>query len=73
MMRNQFRRSVKDQLSGQVEEGGANNPHDDTDLHKVSADYYERSWRMRIKLYRDDWWIALGVYSLLISIAFAVL
>ena len=64
---------MKVQLPSQVESQAGKTTADETDLHKASADYYERSWRIRRRLRRDDWWIAVAVYSLLVSIAFVVL
>ena len=40
---------------------------------EVSADYYERRWRNRIKSHQGDRWIAIGLYLLLISVAFVAL
>lgn len=45
----------------------------ETDLHGLSADFYERRRKMWVGLNRADWWIAVGVYLILSSVAFAVL
>ena len=41
--------------------------------HDASAEYYERRWHDKIKLERGDWWIAIGLYLTLCSVAFVVL
>jgi len=38
-----------------------------------AARYYERRSRIGIKLARGDWWIAIGVYLILIGIGIVVL
>ena len=72
MKRNELRESVNDQPINQVEDEVSNDNLDETDWHalEVSAIYYERRWRNRIRLHQGDWWIAIGLYSLLISVAF---
>lgn len=42
-------------------------------LQKASADIYERRWKNEIKGSKGDWWIAIGLYLVLTSIAFVVL
>jgi hypothetical protein len=45
----------------------------DVALSKASAEYYERCWQSRMKDARSDWWIAIGLYLILSSVAFVVL
>ena len=45
----------------------------DDALNKVSADYYDRSWKNRLKVERHDVWIAVGLYLVLSSFAFVIL
>lgn len=68
----QLRESANDQPASQVDYEVANDSLDETDWHalEVSADYYERRWRNRIKSHQGDRWIAIGLYLLLISVAF---
>jgi hypothetical protein len=40
---------------------------------KLSADSYEQREGWRGVVNRGDWWIALGIYAVLCSIAFVVL
>ena len=53
---------------------GANNDElADCALQKASADYYERRWRDKIKEHRSDFWIVLGLYLVLSSVAVVIL
>lgn len=73
MKRNKFRRTVHDPQISRVEDGITDGElHDDT-LSIASADYYERSWKSRIKEQQSNVWIALGLYLILSSVAFVVL
>ena len=65
MKRNKFRRTSEDQVSDDKRYGDA--------LVKASADYYERSWRNRIKVQQLDIWIAVGLYLILTGVAFVAL
>ena len=73
MKRNKFRRTVNDQLISQVENEVDDDELYDDALSKASADYYERSWKSRIKDQQQDIWIAIGLYLILSSVAFVVL
>lgn len=42
-------------------------------LQKASADYYERRWKNRIKEHRSDFWIVLGLYLIISSVAVVIL
>ena len=45
-----------------------------TDLHQYesSADLYDQRARFRAKLNKGDWWIGVGLYLMLLSVAFVV-
>ena len=73
MKRNKFRRTVNDQPIGQVEDEMTDDDLHDIAVSKASADYYERSWKSRIKDQQQDIWIAVGLYLILSSFAFVVL
>ena len=65
MKRDEFRQSSEDQISdGEL--------FDDA-LGKASADYYDRSWKNRLKIQKPDIWIAVGLYLVLSSVAFVLL
>ena len=42
-------------------------------LQKTSAEYYERRWKDRIKEHQSDFWIVLGVYLIISSVAIVIL
>jgi len=65
MKHNEFRQSSEDQVSDDTR-------YDDA-LVKASADYYERSWKNRIKVQQLDIWIAVGLYLILSGVAFVAL
>jgi hypothetical protein len=73
MKRNKFRRTSNDprlsELEGEIVDAER---HNDT-LTKASADYYERSWKNRIREQQSNIWIAVGLYLILSSVAFVVL
>ena len=75
MKRNELTDSVNDQSISQVDDEAASDNFNETDLQEfeASSDYYERRSRIRIKLHLGDWWIAVGLYLILISVAFVVL
>ena len=54
------------------DQGSDDQPGDDT-LESISADYYDRSWKNRLKVERHDVWIAVGLYLVLSSVAFVIL
>ena len=71
MKRNKHRNSVESQRIGKVE-------HDDckkADLQEfeASSEHYERRSRIQFKWRQGDWWIAIGLYLALVSVAFVVL
>ena len=72
MKRKKSRRTGNDQLTSQVEGDVDGELYDDA-ISKASADYYERSWTSRIKDRQQDFWIAVGLYLVLSSVAFVVL
>jgi hypothetical protein len=65
MKRNKFEPTPEDQISD-------DELFDDV-ISKASADYYERSWKDRIKDRQLDIWITVGLYLLLYSGAFVTL
>ena len=73
MKRNKFRRTANDPQLSQAEEEIADGKRYDDALSKASADYYERSWKSRIREQQSNIWIALGLYLVLSSVAFVVL
>jgi len=73
MKRNEFRRTSKDQQISQAEDQIADDELYDDAISKATADYYERSWKSRIKDRQLDIWIAVGLYLILSSVAFVVL
>ena len=64
---------MNDQLISQVENEVDDDELYDDALSKASADYYERSWKSRIKDQQQDIWIAIGLYLILSGVAFVVL
>ncbi len=65
MKRNKFKPTPEDQISD-------DKLYDDA-LDKVSADYYERRAKYRIKFQAQEMWIAVALYLVLSSVAFVVL
>lgn len=45
----------------------------DIALQKTSAEYYERRWKNRIKEHQSDFWIVLGLYLIISSVAIVIL
>ena len=75
MKRNVLTDSVIDQPISRDDDEAANDNFNETDLQafEASSDYYERRSRNRIKLHQGDWWIAVGLYLILLGVAFVVL
>ncbi len=73
MKRNKFRRISKDQQISPAEDQIADDELKDDAIYKATANYYERSWKSRIKDRWPDIWIAVGLYLILSSVAFVVL
>jgi hypothetical protein len=48
---------------------------DGADLQEfeASSEYYERRSRIRFKWQQGDWWIAIGLYLVLVGVALVVL
>ena len=61
------------QLTSQFEDDVANDDLYDNSVERLSADCYERRKKMWTKFNRGDWWIAVGLYLILASIAVVVL
>lgn len=72
MKRDKLKRSADQQLIDHPKVGDRREL-EDVALSKASAEYYERCWQSRIKDARSDWWIAIGLYLILSSVAFVVL
>ena len=55
-----------------IQEGDAVSEEDRNEaaLQKMSADWYERCWKSRVKNYQANWWVVGGLYLLLSSFAF---
>jgi len=64
---------VNDQQISPVEDENADDEQYDEAIAKASADYYERSWKRRIKEQQLDIWIGVGLYLVLSSVALVVL
>lgn len=73
MKRKKLRRTGNDHLTSPVEDGAANDDIHDIALAKASADFYGRRERMWTKFNQGDFWIAIGLYLILSSVAFVVL
>jgi hypothetical protein len=73
MKRNKFGRTSKDQQISQAEDQIADDELYDDAINKTTADYYERSWKGRVKDRQLDIWIAVGLYVILSSVAFVAL
>ena len=58
-----------DQAEAESENGEPN----EFDLRAISAESYERRRLIWTKFKRGDWWIAVGLYLVLSSVAFVVL
>jgi hypothetical protein len=44
----------------------------ETAMFKATADYYERRWHGKFKDHQRDFWVAVGLYLVLSSVAFVV-
>ncbi len=73
MKRDKLRRTGNGRPTSQVEDGAANNDFYETDLERFSAAHYKQRGRIWRKFNRGDWWIAVGVYLILSSVAFVVM
>ena len=73
MKRKKLRRTGNDQRTSQVEVEVESGNLEEIALQQASADYYERRWRNRIKDQKGNFWIAIGLYLILSSVAFVVL
>ena len=73
MKRNSLRRTVNDQQISPVEDETADDEQYDEAISKVTANYYERTWKSRIKARQLDIWIAVALYLVLSSVALVVL
>jgi hypothetical protein len=72
MKPNTFRRTVNEPQISRVEDEITDGELYDDALSKASADYYERSWKSRIREQQSNIWIAVGLYLILSSVAFVV-
>ena len=73
MKRNKFKRTPENQQDSPIEDQISDGELHDDALSKISADYYERIAKNRIKIEAQDAWIAVGLYLVLSSVAFVVL
>ena len=73
MKREKLRRTGKHQPTRHVEDWAAKDDPYETDLERLSALHYERRGRMWGKFNRGDWWVAVGVYLILSSVAFVIM
>ncbi len=72
MKRNKLKRNPNDQQISPVEDEIADDEQYVDAISKASADYYEQSWKSRIKDRQLDIWIAVGLYLVLSSVALVV-
>jgi len=73
MSRNQFKRSVNEQLVDTVADGIDNINRYENELQADSENYYRRRLRDRFNERRQDIFILIGVYLVLCSVAFVIL
>jgi hypothetical protein len=73
MKRKKLTRTAHDRLFSQVEDEAANDSSHDDALQKACADFYERRTRMWSNFTQGDFWIAIGLYAILASVAFVAL
>ena len=73
MKRNKFRQTSKDQQISQAEDQIADGELSDDAISAATVDYYERSWKRRIKDRQLDIGIAVGLFLILSSVAFVAL
>jgi hypothetical protein len=73
MTRNSFGRIVNDQQISPVEDEITDDGQYDEAVSKASADYYERSWKSRLRDQQLNIWIAVGLYLVGSSVALVVL
>ncbi len=60
-------------VTSHLNEKAANDDLCETGLERDSSASYERRRKMWAEFNRGDWWIALGLYLILSSVAFVVL
>jgi len=73
MKRKKLRRTGNEQLASQAEDEVESDDLDAIAFQQASADYYRRRSRNRVNDHKGDFWIAIGLYLILSSVAFAVL
>ena len=71
MKRKSHKKSVDVDLVGMPEY--ADRKKADLQEFEASSEYYERRSRIRFKWHQGDWWIAIGLYLVLVGVAFVVL
>ncbi len=62
--------TVKDHSTGPVNHEFGDDSDDDVALQQASARHYERRQKLWADFYRGDWWIAIGLYLIISSVAF---
>ena len=72
MKRVEFRQTGPDLLSSQVDGKVESDDAKETAFQKASAKYYERRQKFWADFNRGDWWIAIGLYLIISSVAFVV-
>ncbi len=72
MKRVEFRQTGPDLLSSQVDIDVQSDNAKELALQKASAEYYERRQKLWADFDRGDWWIAIGLYLIISSVAFVV-
>lgn len=71
MKRNKHRNSVESQQNVRAD----NDTRKQADLQEFNAspELYERRSRIRFKWQQGDWWIAVGLYLVLVGVALVIL
>jgi hypothetical protein len=72
MNHNKFKQPGDEQRAVQVEDEFADDNSENA-IFKATANYYERRWHGKFKDHQTDFWIAVGLYLVMSSVAFVVL
>ena len=67
------RQSESKRTTGEGTDKAANVDSGESTLEQASADFYGRRERLLTKITQGDFWIAIGLYLTLASVAFVIL
>ena len=67
------RQTESNRTAGEGTDEAANVEFDESTLEQASADFYGRRERLLSKITQGDFWIAIGLYLTLASVAFVIL